>query len=1159
VEKQKQKGSGKKRRLRFLLPLVLLAVVAVAYAFHGPLLERGVRAGLSSLARSGGLHFEAGKISIRLGQTMIFEDVSVRANEPWTSSTEAKIGRVEVALSGIFQLFGPRGRLLSRIALRDGWVFVDVRDQTRAPAHEPMRRLDSATKRRDADRLQWLLPQRVVLERIHGEVRSATGGFLVESLTADFNEAKLGTFAASGMDLTFGETRQVFAAQRGITAWKAGTLFLAELTIRQGIQIDNLAIQLAGPGGIGMDLEGRVFGGLVRGGAFFGEWRGEPGVDAAVWASGVQFRDLFQFFGIDGRATGSLNEGRFTFRGNPSRPIDAEASLRLSADDFRWGERGWQRLEAAASLINRSLVVTELKLQQEENSLTANGEIALSGDWKDAARSPFLLNISASIRDMGSLAALLGPPFDEMTGRMSLSAALSGLASKPEGFLAVEASDVALRGRSVESSRLDVLFAGGEARVQRIEIWSDRDRFAGSGSIGLVSPHEYSGQLEARVEDVGAYAWLGAEPLPVAGGRVQFQWQGDGNHNAHSGAFTAAVEDLISEQTPEGVSGRFSATYSPGNIYFGGFELVRGPLALALRATLAESGIKIQDATLKSGGRQLAGAEAFLPLNPFAVAGGATFAAAAIPDKSLYASLRSNGELAIEELLALAGRDSPLKGRIRAEVEASGKLDAIEAKAVIRGRDLIPASGASAPASELDLSVSAGQGVAVAGGTLTPKGLPPLRLDARLPFGLVVDSRGQPRWVSSDGPISGRLLLPGTELSIFRVFAPDLHRLNGILSGSADLSGTLAAPVFSGQLDLRGGEIQFSPRSPLIDKVEAGITMGGTDLRVGKISGELAAGPFEISGNVSLEEISNPRYDLALKGSQLLLHRSSDARLRADADLSARGDNAGGKLSGSVRLVDGRVFKRIEITPFIAPSPEQKERPFVAPTFEGLVPPPFALWDLDVTIANATPFEIVGNIASGTIVPELRLGGTLGRPVPTGTVSVQGARAYLPFTTMDIPEGEIRFFANDPWMPYLEVRGTAEAQEYDIFLHAYGALRDRNLMLRSDPPLSQEALIVLLGTGFAPGYFSGAGFGEAAAGQGGLLLLRSLLRQFNIKGVDTEGVINRLQISSAPPRLPGDRSTLRGRLRVWRGLSVTTAQDEMGYWNMGVSYRFRFR
>ena len=160
---------------------------------------------------------------------------------------------------------------------------------------------------------------------------------------------------------------------------------------------------------------------------------------------------------------------------------------------------------------------------------------------------------------------------------------------------------------------------------------------------------------------------------------------------------------------------------------------------------------------------------------------------------------------------------------------------------------------------------------------------------------------------------------------------------------------------------------------------------------------------------------------------------------------------------------------------------------------------------------------------------------------------------------MNVDNGFIDFIESDPWMPQLDIRASAQALDYDVQALAFGPLNERHLILRSDPPLSQESLILLLTAGLPPGVFAGAGFGEAAVGQGGLLLLRAFVRQFDTQKVDLDSLVNRLQISSVPPELQGRRATLRGRFRLWQGLSLMSERDSFGFYNAGATYSLRFR
>jgi hypothetical protein len=1145
-------------RGRWLWACVLLVVGIALVLAHGPLLSWGVRAVLASAASAAGLQFEARRVEAALFRPWVIEGLVLQPGAGSRSRTAARAERVEVRWSSPFAMLGRRGRIVDRVWVHTGDLLLDFEG---VAAASPMRRESVTQKEENARRVLWLSPRAFALEGISGWIVWPGGRCAVQNLDADFSEAALGELRAAGAEVWLGEKRWVFASQRAVTSWAGGELALTDMDVQRGIGIEKLAVSLGRPGGPGLELRGRLFGGMVRGGGFLEEWRGEPGADVTVWASGVDLAEAIAFLGKEGPTSGRLGEMRATFRGNPARPLEAEASLRLDADGVRRGARGWDQLEVIASLINSRLTLNSLELRQKDNTLSARGEAAVAGRWEDIRSSPFSVSLKAVLNDLGSLGALFGPPLGEIRGRMTATAEVTGRTSNLDGFLSIEASDMRFRGRTFESCQLEALFEAGEMLVERLELSSGRDAASGKGAIGLTVPHQYWGQVNARIADLGEYADLGPQPTEIAAGRVNLRWQGDGNAKAHSGAFDIALDGLLSPATPEGLAGKFSGTYSPGNVYLGGFEMLHGAVSLSLRATLADSGIKAEDLSLGTRKTRLASGEFYLPVDVTKLASGQGLAASAIPGRHIHARLESSGEVSLEDVFGLAGRKASGSGRLRLNLHASGPIETPEVRADLRIRDLLPkaADRGDLPPSLLDLAARASDGAASVNGTLTPRGFPGITLAAAFPFGLSWDSEGRPQLVAPDQPIRAQAVLPPTNLAIFEPLLAGIETLSGRAEGRLEVGGSLSAPEANGGFELRDVTFQLSGRAPVVDQIEARVSLAKDVVRLGPCSGRVAAGPFQLEGTAILSDLANPRYDLSFRGEEILLHRSRQARVRAGMQIRASGDNASGRIEGEVGLVDGRSFQRVEITPFLAPSPADRDRPLVAPDFEGLIPAPFRDWTLDVSVRNATPFQIVGDVAEGTIEPDLRLLGTLGRPLIQGAVAVNNARAFLPFTTMHIGRGRVDFYASDPWMPYLDVRATAQAMDYDVFLYAYGPLSQKNLVLRSDPPLSQEALILLLTTGFAPGYFSGAGFGEAAAGQGGLLVLRQLLRQFELRGVDTESLLDRVQVTNSPPSLPGDRASMRGRMRLWRGLSVMAEQDHSGFYNVGATYRFRFR
>lgn len=1034
-------------RFRTLLGLVVLAGLGL-WLIYGPLAGWVTRKVLVAALDAQGWEAEAGEVRARPGTPTVIRNLWIHAADAPASQSEFFCEEVRWEWNWGLSMFGQKGRLIKSLSLRGARVVVDLHRAARPPEAPQLRRPDEETRQREARTLLRWLPRRVVIEGLTADLLWQGGGFSVRDIVADFDEAARGRFQASGMEIRFGNARQVFAGQRAVTAWKNGSAYFADMAVRVGMSLEKLSLDLARPGGMAVDVQAALFGGTLRGSVSVGDWRGEPGVDATLGASGLKFVDLSEFLGLHGRASGTLSEGRISFRGNPDRPLDGEASLWISAENFRLGERGWKTLEASASLINRRLSLSDLKLRQEENQVSANGEMALSGGLGDVTNAPFLLNLSAKIQDMTSLGALLGSPFKELKGRMTASAALSGRSSKIEGFLGIEASGMALRGSKIESARLDAVFTGSEAQVQRLEIWSSGDAMSGQGTFALAAPHTYSGQVTARARDLAVYSKLleGVLPFhfPVTHGGMTLHWQGDGNWNAHSGAFQATLKRAVSSWTPRGVTGRFDGTYSPKNFYFSRVELEGDRSSLTAQATIAESGLHVKGLTMSVSGKPAATGELFLPVNVFQWLQQKQLSDAIVREKPVYLLLETLGELPMKSLLDVFGQTPWLDGRLR---------------------------------------------------------------------------------------------------------------------GAVRTLGTTAEPEIGGRLTIEDGRLDLGHPLPEFSDMQGALHFDGRTVRLEAFRGEMGGGAFSMTGSWNFTTPVTPRLEMSFKGSSLLLFRDPGLKIRGNVLLGASGQGAIGALRGSVQLVDGNISKRLEVTPLLAlPASSQPAHPFAAPTLDGKVPTPWSAWSLDVSINNASSILWKGDVKE--IVPNIHLTGTLGKPRLTGTVRWSGARAFLPLTTLTMPEGLISFSEALPWMPVLDVSGTAQVKNHDIQLHTTGPLSEAPLILRSsDPSLSQTALLSLLTTGSLPVDRPNAGVGDAVIFPDGTLTLPMLLRQFPwkvVRGFGTDTLVIGRKASAASPPIPGSAVDSRTSLRQPPGISPMAGSKGPGD-GSSLTYQFRFR
>lgn len=1126
-------SDNQKPHRRFRTFLIALAVLAAAVWFGHPpvaawILERMV----GMAAAREGWKVSIGQTTARIGRPVTFDEIRLARG----SETRVDIRHIEISLGGLPAFLTENSRWIQRVLVRgvEGEIDMSSLPQGEGPVPPPTLKL---------------LPAQVQIEDLSLTWMNGPATASVRSLNARLRENAPGMFDLAELRINSGKPVSI-GPLSGTTAWNSGTLWIGGVTLRDGLTIEAANLELLREGGPALSFRLGVFGGFVRGDATLAE----P-LEAAIYATGVPLTPLAALNDPNERVAGVITEARLTFRGDPARPADAEGSLRLTAEGVRWRDRAWEFLEAGASLVHRRLMVSKFDLRQKENHIACDGEVSLAEGWSQLAKAPFLLNVRADVRNLAELGRLAGGDSTRLAGRMTATAEVSGREGLLDGFLSIEASGISVGNTPPLTAKIETVFRKKEAEIAQCDLYAGNDKLNGRGTIEIASPHTYAGEFSTKVADIAKYLapfFPGGSPVS---GAIEGTWQGDGTMQAHSGAFKARASQLVTPQTPGGLSGEFAGTYSPQNVYFSNVTLTDGRLRFSSRATISAAGLNVLDAELRTGNTLLVEGEAFLPVNLFAVAGGSRLADAVAPDVSSYARIVTPKPLELGDLWRLAGQESPVAGMLRTTLELSGPATSLKVAGQVNVTGLKNLATPDLPESVLDLRVAADNGKAVVDGSLTPSGYRPVKLSATMPFGLVKSESGDWKWVNPAGTFEGSAEFPETDVAAFASFFPGARQLGGKLTGGIKASGTIAAPAFNGRLELKNGVLEASTRAPAVTALNVTVVFDGRRATIERFTGEIGAGDFQITGGMSFE---GPTYDLKMTGDRVLLARDAGFRLRANVDLTASGGPRGGSLTGSVRFVDGRIYRKIEVTPLLVPTPGQNPVAFSSPIPPGSVPQPFSSWTLNVALVNETPFLIKGNVADGEVVPELRLGGTLGNPLPVGRITLRDVRAFLPFTTMTIPDGRIDFLPDSPWIPMVDIRGTASMPDYEVQAYLFGPLNENKLILRSEPPLPQESLVLLLTTGILPQQ-GGSGFADVAISQGGLLLLRTAARGLNVPGVDMDDLVNRFSLSTTPPQGPGERATLRGNFRVWDQLEIMTGRDGYGFYQGGLTYTWRFK
>ncbi|MEO1857871.1 MAG: translocation/assembly module TamB domain-containing protein, partial [Rubritalea sp.] len=161
-------------------------------------------------------------------------------------------------------------------------------------------------------------------------------------------------------------------------------------------------------------------------------------------------------------------------------------------------------------------------------------------------------------------------------------------------------------------------------------------------------------------------------------------------------------------------------------------------------------------------------------------------------------------------------------------------------------------------------------------------------------------------------------------------------------------------------------------------------------------------------------------------------------------------------------------YKDIDILPIGVPSSavSDVELPaFDSKNFKVPIPEPFDKWKLDLKVQMEDPLLIRGNIAGGQIEGGFKATGTLAEPALDGTIYAKDVIAKLPFSTLKIHKGEIKFHPRNGLIPTLDIQGKSVVSNYDTSIFVYGLATDPKTTFTSFPPLAKNDIMTLLATG----------------------------------------------------------------------------------------------
>jgi autotransporter translocation and assembly factor TamB len=824
-----------------------------------------------------------------------------------------------------------------------------------------------------------------------------------------------------------------------------------------------------------------------------------------VTAESVGFPD-----GTIEKLSSMLRASKSVARTDTKRPwfSDLRTAMEFDLAGIRYRD---QIIDSVGGSLNGSddiLGLDRLILRRNQNELNIHGRYKLPEEVGKAASQPADLDIVFNAPEIGDFWVANSPK--RLNGPVQLTAQIQWKQQTANGQVSISGSSLKMRDLVFQRVSTQCSIANNIVYLNDCQaILNDSDFFAATGSLNLLRPYHYNGKVSASVANLAALQPL----LGTFGnqnelsGSVTLDWEGNGDAQiAKSSGNLKLVLEKGRYGNAQSLRANIDASYSPEGLDVPIIFFASGNTDFQAVAQAKGETLEITRIQLDQGPARFASGYVSFPL----VWRNLGTNAATIPlSGKVFATIQSEN-LDLKKLFSDLGVKAGTSGTLNARLDADGTIGDLNASLSVQMRDLRNDRWPKMQPATFDLNAQAVHDRLTVLGKLQQAQIQPLELNADMPFDIPKIARG--RKLPDETPVTAKARLPRSSVNFVRQFVPALEQLDGDLGLDVDVSGTIGKPSFSGAGDVTVNVARFTNATiPALRNFSARLSFAQNAITLERFAGDLAGGPFTMSGRITFPKLTEPTLDVQLKADSVLLARNDTLTARADAAITVTGPVAAATVSGNIAMTNSHILKNIDLIPIGLPGRPAPEPPTERPQFS-FPDPPLRDWKFDVAIKTKDPVLIRGNLATGGAVADIKLSGTGLHPALEGTVRLQNVEATLPFSRLEISQGFLYFDPSDSMNPRLELHGTSVIRDYTVRVYVYGTMLAPEVIFTSEPPLPQEEIISLIATGATREELSGRG--NVLAGRAAMLLVQQLYRKVFKKGEPTQSneFFNRLDL-----------------------------------------------
>ena len=831
------------------------------------------------------------------------------------------------------------------------------------------------------------------------------------------------------------------------------------------------------------------------------------------------------------------------------------SNIRAELGDVHYGQYLVDSVRMEVSCSGKNVTFRQIAVTRKANELSAEGKYELPPAGADPLKQPADFSLTLNVPQLADYWQSSSP--DKIAGTLQGDGQLQMRNASGNGQLKIYGQNITAKNLLVRQLTSHVSMSRNTIYLNDLTAnLSEKDYIKATGTFALQKPHHYSGKVIADIANLSTF-----EPVLKAAhnqnelaGSLKINWEGSGDSDVfkNSGVLKLVLEkgrygDLRSLQA------NIDANYSPEGlnvpiVFLGSDKMDFQAIAQTTAETLEISKIQIDQGQAKY-------ATGYFSL-PF-VWKNLGSERPLFPSNGKVNVTFQSENLELGKLFEDFGAKAPVSGSANVKLDAQGTLADLRAQLDLQMRDLRSEKFPDLEPASFVLGAHIEKQQLVIDGKLQQAKIQPLQIQASMPFDTArVLDEGK---LSGATPVTAKIHLPRSSVNFLRQFVPAVEEIDGDLALDMNVNGTIANPVLSGAGDMTVNVMRFTNATlPALRDFKTRIDFNRDTLSLARLGGDLAGGPFTVSGRITFPKLTQPNIDLQLKANSVLVARNDSLTARADADIRVNGPLQSATVTGNVALTNSQFLKNIDLIPIGLPGRPAPEPPASRPEFS-FPDPPLRDWKFDVAIKTKDPFLIRGNLANGDAIVDLKLGGTGLHPGLQGLVRLRNVEATLPFSRLEIAYGYLYFNPDDSLNPRIDLHGTSVIRDYTIHVYVYGTSLSPEAIFTSEPPLPQEEIISLLATGTTRQELTGNN--NVLAGRAALLLVQQLYRKIFKKGSGTNStsVFDRLDVDIGQVDPKTGQQTATARFRLNQHFVLVGDLGVAGDFRGTVKYVIRFR